>query len=47
LYVPSEHPTHVPLTLVKPALHWQEACPDGLSAFNGHAKQTPLPECVL
>jgi hypothetical protein len=43
LYLPSEHPTQVLLTLVKPALHWQEAWPDGLSALDGHAKQLPLP----
>ena len=47
LYLPSEHPTHVPLTRSKPALHWQEACPDGLSALAGHVKQAPLPEAVL
>ena len=32
LYLPSAHPTHVPLTLVYPALHWQDACPEALSA---------------
>ena len=47
LYLPSEHPTHVPLTRLKPALHWQEACPDELSALAGHGKQAPLPEAVL
>ena len=47
LYLPSEHPTHVPLTRSKPALHWHEACPDGLSALAGHVKQASLPEVAL
>ena len=47
LYLPSAHPTHVPLTLVYPALHWQDAWPEALSACAGHDKQIPLPESDL
>ena len=47
LYLPSAHPTQVPLTLVYPAVHWQDACPDALSELAEHDKQTPLPESDL